>query len=257
MKNDKASQSKINAGTDKKILKFAGFTFILLFIVGSIYIIVTKLRSSTIIGSISWCKSGNTIKIEDSTLAAVGIEDYQSQQYEYEDQLCHLKYTKNGSPSELYLDEIALVNFNSKKQKEIGNGCLVYRLEKAKQNAELCFGEKVKRRAKITPTSQRNLAGTNWRYQIDVGGGIGGEMIFDKDEGGSLSGTFTEFGPEGKKEKQFIGTLEKDNFLLTLEEFPTFTVILSPDGKTMAGKPVEETGEIFYPDDFFKATQEQ
>lgn len=102
-----------------------------------------------------------------------------------------------------------------------------------------------------------NLLGTRWRYQIDVGGGVGGILTFGKDENGKLTGTFTESGPEGNKEKFFIGSLEKDKFLLTLEDFSTFKLTLSSDGRTMTGKPLEENKDIYYPDNFFKATLEK
>ncbi len=109
----------------------------------------------------------------------------------------------------------------------------------------------------ITVTIKRNsLAGTNWRYQIDVGGGVGGVMIFKKDEGGFVGGTYEENGPEGRINKKFEGVWDKETLILQMGDFPRFKVTVSENGKMMQGKLLEENKDIYYPDDFFKATLE-
>ncbi len=231
----------------------------------------------------SWCTKGNDLELKGNIINALGVEDYKSSQFE--EKVCHLSYTKNNFTIDFYLDEKALAKFGGSRDKDIGNGCLVFNTGSSQSKTELCFGEKIKKgdteekRLKVDndllselekiatsslkkisiPPSQKsvnfNFAGTKWSYQIQAGGGVGGVMTFEKDEGGSLRGTFTENGPEGQKKKKFVGSREEDNFLLTLEEFPTFEIVLSADGKTMTGKPVEPEKDIFYPDDFFKATK--
>lgn len=222
----------------------------------------------------SWCVSGNTLKLKDTLLTVVGVEDYESSQYK--DKVCHLTLITDNVISDYYLDEKALAKFGGSKDKDIGNGCLVMKMAGTVSKTELCFGSNVKsdqeeRVVKDRPgkelleefnklfssnSSTVNLAGTKWSYMIEAGGGVGGIMTFETEDNGSLRGSFTENGPEGKKEKKFIGSREADNFLLTLEEFPTFKILMSSDGMTMTGKPVEETKDVFYPDDFFKATRE-
>jgi hypothetical protein len=229
---------------------------------------------------LAWCQSGQKLILKGATLTAIGIENYQSQKLEAK--VCHLSLTDDYLTTDFYLDGPALERFQSKESKEGGNGCLVFQIRNFGEKTEVCFGEKVKSFQvergeeevdllkelgievspveatrepqiflKITP---RNLAGTKWDYQIQVGGGVGGRMTFDKDEDGEVGGFYTESGPGGKEEKKFSGRDEGGKLLLILGDFPEFTLVFSDNGKTLTGKPTKPTKDIFYPEDFFKAS---
>ncbi len=103
---------------------------------------------------------------------------------------------------------------------------------------------------------RKNLRDTKWRYQIDVGGGVGGVMNFEKDEKEFVGGTYEENGPEGRINKKFEGVWDKGMLILQMGDFPRFKVTVSENGKMMQGKPLEENKDIYYPDNFFNATLE-
>lgn len=279
MKNISAPTNKTDLVNNRNIIKKSFSIKVIIIIValillGSLIFGIIKGIQKKSTKNFSWCVSGNTLKLKDTLLTVVGIEDYES--YQYKDKVCHLTLITDNVISDYYLDEKALMKFAGSYDKDVGSGCLLMKIAGTVSKTELCFGNKVKSEQEEESVKDRpdkklleefnklfssnsstvNFAGTRWSYMIQVDGGVGGIMTFEKDKSGNLSGSFTENGPEGKKEKNFVGSLKKDNFLLTLEEFPTFKIVLSSDGTTMTGKPVEETKDVFYPDDFFKATKE-
>lgn len=256
------------------------FCIFIVIAVSSVYVIINGANKTLDFAS---CQKGQAVSYKGANLSIVGVEVYQSPQYN--GKVCRLTLYQGEVTADFYLDEQALTKFslNGEKSKTVGNGCIVYRLEKANRSTELCFGDKIIETAqgetkeenvdlfkelginmsqvevsstsgvslKITPKS---FAGTKWHYSIQVGGGVEGDILVATDEGGNLSGIFTEFGPEGKKERNFTGSFEANFFLLTLGEYPAFKVNISRDGRTMTGKPFEESKDIFYPQDFFKAS---
>lgn len=285
MKNMNKDETITNQENLKPKLNYRSLMIVLVcvfiaVVLTTIYVIISGARKTLNFAS---CQKGQTVTYKGAKISSVGIEDYQSQQYK--DKVCHLTHNKEEVTADYYLDEQALAKFSLKgeKSKTVGNGCIVYRLAKVHRLTELCFGDKIIETAqgetgeenvdlfkelgidlsqveiyptlgvflKITPKS---FAGTKWHYSIQVGGGVEGEITVATDEGGNMRGIYTEFGPEGKKEKGFTGSFESDFLLLTLEEFPTFKVNISQDGRSMTGKPLEESKDIFYPQDFFKAS---
>lgn len=272
LENKNGDANKFNKSS---LLKFIIIMAALIFFGGVVYGGIRFFRLKNI-KNFSLCKAGDTLKLKNASLNIVGVENYQSKKLE--SKVCHLTLSQDDLIIDYYFDGQALVKLEGGKDKDTGNGCIVYQIKNVKNKNELCFGNKVKSYQdeeikkeetknewveefkdilSSKPTPKISLAGTKWRYMIQVGGGVGGIIAFDKDENGSLSGTSKEFGPEGEKQKQVVGSYEKDNFLLTLEGFSTFKVVLSEDGKIMTGKPVEQNKDIFYPEDFFKAAKEE
>ena len=213
--------------------------------------------------NLSSCPKGETFQGKKGNYTIIGEENYQSDQLKLKG--CHLRLEEADLTTDYYLDRQAYRNLRGQKSSDVGNGCLVYKIKNSQEINEYCFGENVNVTQSLLQTTpkavnlelkQFNFAGTKWRYNIQAGGGVGGIMTFERDDNGSLSGTFTEFGPEGEQVKTFIGSFEKNNFLLTLEDYPTFEVVLSADSNTLAGKPVEPEKDIYYPDDFFQAERQ-
>lgn len=285
MKDIKKEETITNQENLKQKLNYRPLMIVLICVfiaiaLSAAYVIINGARKTL---DLSSCQKGNAVSYKGTELSIVGIEDYQSPQYQ--GKVCRLTLNQGEVTADFYLDEPALGKFgpNKDKSKTVGNGCIVYRLAKAHRSTELCFGDKIIETdqgeikeenvdlfkelgidlsqvevsstsgvsLKITPKS---FTGTKWHYSIQVGGGVEGDITVATDEGGNLSGIYTEFSPEGKKVKKFTGSFESDFLLLTLEEFPTFKVNISQDGRTMTGKPLEESKDIFYPQDFFKAS---
>ena len=172
---------------------------------------------------------------------------------------------KNLQPGFSWCKEGNNFQLKGSKSKEIGNGCLVYRIKLSSAMTELCFGSKIKNvdnekfevAAPKPPVSKDDLTGSEWNYTIQSGGGVGGVMTFDKGAKGDVSGTFTENGPDGQKKKNFKGNFDGDKLTLTMEDFPTFSLMLVSGGTGMNGKPknIDPKQGISYPDDFFHAAR--
>lgn len=209
----------------------------------------------------SWCKEGNSFKLKNKTVNALGVEDYKGR---LEGKVCHLTQTENGITADYFVDEPALAKLKGSKSKEIGNGCIVYRIKLSAAATEFCFGSKVKEpkdEGKIeiaAPKDASDLTGSKWQYKIQSGGGVGGILTFEKGAKGEVSGKFSENGPQGSAEKTFKGNWDGTNLLLSLTDFPTLKITLVSGGKSMNGKPekIDPKAGISYPDDFFHADRQ-
>lgn len=107
-----------------------------------------------------------------------------------------------------------------------------------------------------TVVQPSDLSKSVWRYIIDVGGGVSGEMTFDSGTPGDVSGVYNENGPNGFRAFSFDGTYTGKTLLLNLNG-SVYALTLSDDYKTMQGKPQDSSGVVTYPDNFFSATRKE